>query len=96
VSVFHSIEFLIRAVLRDRAGLAVDNLALRQQSPILIDKTKRPKLRPRGRVSGNGLPGSGEQKSSPSLCAARHRGRDLTPRTNPDHRLESCGFWIYY
>ncbi len=50
MSVFHSIGLLIRALFRDRAELAVENLALRQQLAILKDKTKRPKLRPRDRV----------------------------------------------
>ncbi len=47
MSVFHSIGLLIRAFFRDRAELAVENLALRQQLAILNEKTKRPKLRPR-------------------------------------------------
>ena len=50
MSVFHSIWLLIRALFRNRAQLAVENLALRQQLAILIEKTKRPKLRPRDRV----------------------------------------------
>ncbi len=50
MSVFHSIGLLIRAFFRDRAELAVENLALRQQLAILKEKTKRPKLRPRDRV----------------------------------------------
>jgi len=50
MSVFHSIGLLIRAFFRDRAELAVENLALRQQLAILNEKNKRPKLRPRDRV----------------------------------------------
>ena len=50
MSVFHSIWLLIRALFRNRAQLAVENLALRQQLAILKEKTKRPKLRPRDRV----------------------------------------------
>ncbi len=50
MSVFHSIGLLIRAFFRDRAELAVENLALRQQLALLKEKTKRPKLRPRDRV----------------------------------------------
>ncbi len=43
----------IRGVFLDRAELAVENLALRQQLAILTEKTKRPKLRPRGRRIAN-------------------------------------------
>ena len=50
MSVCHSVWLLIRALFRDRAALAVENLALRQQLAILREKTKRPKLRPRDRV----------------------------------------------
>ena len=50
MSVCHSIWLLIRALFRNRAQLAVENLALRQQLAILKEKTKRPKLRPRDRV----------------------------------------------
>lgn len=50
MSIFHSIWLLIRALFRNRAQLAVENLALRQQLAILKEKTKRPKLRPRDRV----------------------------------------------
>ena len=50
MSLFHSIGLLIRALFRNRAELAVENLALRQQLAILKEKTKRPKLRPRDRV----------------------------------------------
>ena len=50
MGVFQSIGLLIRALLRDRAELAVENLALRQQLAVLKEKTKRPKLRPRDRV----------------------------------------------
>ncbi len=47
MSVCHSIGLLIRAFFRNRAELAVENLALRQQLAILNEKTKRPKLRVR-------------------------------------------------
>ncbi len=50
MSVFHSIGLLIRALFRNQAELAVENLALRQQLAILKEKAKRPKLRPRDRV----------------------------------------------
>ncbi len=50
MSVCHSIWLLIRALFRNRAELAIGNLALRQQLAILIEKTKRPNLRPRDRV----------------------------------------------
>ncbi len=70
MSVFHSIGLLIRALLRDRAELAVENLALRQQLAILKEMTKRPKLRPRDRVFGYGSPGSGRTGVQPfSWCS---------------------------
>ncbi len=52
MSVFHSIWLLIRALFSDRAELAVENLALRQQRANLKEKTKRPSLRQRDRVFG--------------------------------------------
>jgi transposase InsO family protein len=41
---------LIRGVLRDRAELAAENLALRQQLAALQHKSKRPRLRKRDRI----------------------------------------------
>ncbi len=41
---------LIRGVLRDRAELAAENLALRQQLAVLRHKSKRPRLRQRDRI----------------------------------------------
>ncbi len=40
----------VKAVLRDRAELAAENLALRQQLAVLQHKSKRPRLRLRDRV----------------------------------------------
>jgi len=41
---------LVRSLVRDRAELAAENLALRQQLAVLREKTKRPSLRQRDRV----------------------------------------------
>ena len=38
---------LLRDVFRDRASLAAENLALRQQLAVLHQSAKRPRLRPR-------------------------------------------------
>ena len=41
---------LIRGAFRDRAGLAAENLALRQQLAVLEQKSRRPRLRGCDRV----------------------------------------------
>ena len=41
---------LIRGIVADRAELAVENLALRQQLAILEQRSKRPRLRKRDRI----------------------------------------------
>jgi len=46
----HVMLLLIRGVLRDRAELAAENLALRQQLAALQHKSKRPRLRKRDRI----------------------------------------------
>ena len=40
----------IRGILRNRAELAAENLALRQQLAILQQKSKRPRLRNQDRI----------------------------------------------
>ncbi len=40
----------IRGILRDRAELAAENLALRQQLAVLSEKKRRPRLRNRDRI----------------------------------------------
>ena len=44
------IVLLLRALLRDRAELAAENLALRQQFAVLGRQSKRPRLRKRDRI----------------------------------------------
>ncbi len=44
------IVVLIRALFRDRAELAAENLALRQQLAVLEHKSRRPRLRKRDRI----------------------------------------------
>ena len=41
---------VVRSLVRDRAELAVENLALRQQLAVLERQTKRPRLKHRDRV----------------------------------------------
>ena len=50
MSVLHVLIVLIRNVVVDRAELAAENLALRQQLAILEHKSKRPRLRKRDRI----------------------------------------------
>ena len=45
-----TIVVFLRALLRDRAELAGENLALRQQLAVLQQKSKRPRLRNRDRI----------------------------------------------
>ncbi len=50
MSVLHVLIVLIRNVVTDRAELAAENLALRQQLAILEQCSKRPRLRKRDRI----------------------------------------------
>ena len=50
MTVFHVLLVLVRSVLRSRAALAAENLALRQQLAVLRRSVKRPKLRARDRL----------------------------------------------
>ncbi len=45
-----TIVLFLRTLLRDRAELAMENLALRQQLAILEQTAKRPQLRKRDRI----------------------------------------------
>lgn len=71
-----TIALFLRTLLRDRAELAAENLALRQQLAVLERQSKRPRLRKRDRIFwawlsrlwGAGAPSS--SSSSPKrLCA---------------------------
>jgi hypothetical protein len=50
MAVLRGIMLFIRAFLGDRAELAAENLALRQQLAVLKERTKRPRLRKRDRI----------------------------------------------
>ena len=50
MSVIQMVFALVRSLVRDRAQLAAENLALRQQLAVLREKTKRPSLRQRDRI----------------------------------------------
>ena len=50
MSVLHVLFVLIRSIVADRAELAAENLALRQQLAILEQRSKRPRLRKRDRI----------------------------------------------
>ncbi len=50
MSILAAIFGFVRAILRRRATLALENLALRQQLAVLRRSVKRPRLRPRDRV----------------------------------------------
>jgi hypothetical protein len=45
-----AIVFFLRTVFRDRAAIAAENLALRQQLAVLQVSMKRPRLRKRDRI----------------------------------------------
>ena len=51
----HMIVLSLRTLLRDRAELAAEHLALQQQLAILEQTAKRPRLRTRDRVFWFGL-----------------------------------------
>ena len=50
MSVFHMIAVWLRGLVRDRADLATENLALRQQLAVLTERKRRPRLRWRDRI----------------------------------------------
>ncbi len=50
MSVIQMLISLVRSIVLERAELAAENLALRQQLALLRQKRKRPQLRTRGRV----------------------------------------------
>ncbi len=50
MNVFHLFGVLIRSIVADRAELAAENLALRQQLAILEQRSKQPRLRKRDRI----------------------------------------------
>ncbi len=50
MSVLRAIFLILRGLLRSRAALALENLALRQQLAVLRRTTRRPKLRPWDRL----------------------------------------------
>ena len=50
MSVLRVLVVLIRDIVADRAALAAENLALRQQLAILEHKSKRPRFRTRDRI----------------------------------------------
>ena len=52
MSVSQILFILIRGIVADRGELAAENLALRQQLATLEHKSKRPRLRKRGRIFG--------------------------------------------
>ncbi len=50
MSVIQVVLALVRSLVRDRAELAAENLALRQQLAVLRETNKRPSLRQRDRI----------------------------------------------
>ncbi|MHC4064382.1 MAG: hypothetical protein ACYSUI_07765 [Planctomycetota bacterium] len=50
MSWLRTIALFLRALLRDRAELAAENLALREQLAVLERQSKRPRLRKRDRI----------------------------------------------
>jgi putative transposase len=50
MGIFQSIVVFLRAFIIDRAAMAIENLALRQQVAVYRQSVKRPKLRPRDRI----------------------------------------------
>ena len=50
MGVLKAIILLVRGIMMDRAALAMENLALRQQLAVLRQSVKRPSLRVRDRV----------------------------------------------
>ncbi len=52
MSFVRTIALIFRGLLRSRASLALENLALRQQLAVLRRSVRRPRLRPRALLSG--------------------------------------------
>ena len=50
MGVIRIVLIVVRGVFRDRAELAAENLALRQQLAVLQRQSKRPRLRRRDRI----------------------------------------------
>ena len=50
MGVLKAFVLFFRAMLVQRASLAIENLALRQQLAVYKQSVKRPKLRPRDRI----------------------------------------------
>ena len=50
MSLWRVVVFFVRGLLVERAALAAENLALRQQLAVLRQSVKRPRMRPRDRV----------------------------------------------
>jgi len=50
MGIFRIVAALFRSIVVDRAELAAENLALRQQLAVLQQKLKRPRLRSRDRI----------------------------------------------
>ncbi|MFH1436351.1 MAG: hypothetical protein ABIJ56_11590, partial [Pseudomonadota bacterium] len=48
--IFKFVLSIVRAALRDRSDIVIENAALRQQLAVLKDKHPRPRLRPADRV----------------------------------------------
>ena len=50
MGIWKVVVLFVRGFLAERAALAAENLALRQQLAVLQQSVKRPRLRPRDRV----------------------------------------------
>ena len=59
MDVLKEIGALLGVLVRSRASLVAENLALRQQLTVLGRSVKRPRLRRSDRISGPGSPDSG-------------------------------------
>ncbi len=78
---------VVRGGFRDRAELAAENLALRQQLAVLQQKSKRPRLRKRDRIfsrAGQERRGLGPHPRRPGLSQA---GLRRVADTGPDPAL---------
>ncbi len=86
---------LIRGVLLDRAELAAENLALRQQLAALHQKSKRPRLRKRDRIfwailyriwpnwRNAYVRGAPDRLDPPRMPGPPHRVERATPAAHP-------------
>lgn len=97
MSVFRLIWTFVRAMLSNRARLAAENLALRQQLAILQHTSKRPRLRPRDRAFWVVLSGLWKNWASALLIVKPEtviRWHRHTARSSPSlnhHRLKPVG-----